>query len=594
MTKRKASDSLEGRVLKAQRQRMSAEAQRETEVKDPLRDADSAQARLAVNGIELGKEGTPKDGADGASDPSDKTTGSEKKTTAEEKLSNGRNAVDLERVATRDRHRQPHGAEPAIDTHNSSTRGPLPQNPAKDLSTSGAPLSRKLLHLLVAACEHRRTISGKTRESATLEVRLKQAQNDMDLRNKFDRLRATIDTLGLWQKERVRNLARIVDPSMAGDPNLDMMPVKWFSHPSSLQQHQRTITKLQLEIAQLDETLALLGGQQSGLYAKRTDILLETKDEDEREQAAREVDSDLERLETSFGAVSDDRVRLHCELALALTREAIVSDLTMEMADEALVDAGLMAPSDEPQEDDGHEERAKAERIALEKPSTPSRRDRRTDRRESLPRKALTETRREDRSFRTADADARRAWSEASRDFRRTREDYGGNLADFLRRKEEGKVIGTKTHFDAGFFIARNNSNNKLTLAQNQYERAKKAAQRVGVLPAHEQTSDFADQPEDGYTPTEIHAYVQTLDRDGIDIWRRAVAQEDVELDERKWEVEGVDRHESSKSVAAESSCSQDRYDTGRLKKLIARWKGQQEELRAESEADREADVTSR
>lgn len=177
--------------------------------------------------------------------------------------------------------------------------------------------------------------------------------------------------------------------------------------------------------------------------------------------------------------------------------------------------------------------------------------------------------------------DAKRAWSEASREFRETREDYDGSLACFLKRREEGKVIGSKTDFDAAFFVARSESNNKLALAQAQFARAKKVAQGVGVLPIEHQTSDFADQSDDGYTSAQVETYVRTLDRSVIERWRRADGQKDVELDQEKWEVEGAGQDvRRADSVAAESSCSQDRYNTGRLKKLIARWRNHQAELR--------------
>ncbi|KAK4549459.1 hypothetical protein LTR36_006456 [Oleoguttula mirabilis] len=544
--KRKASDSVDGRAPKAQKQELAAKSRREREVEALERSDASA---LADRGIEI-------DGSNAAHPskidvPAADVSGSTK--LPDETKSSGHDNAKLHEVeeALTGDHDHTKGAQaerdveehhlPKEKVHNEAEDAALAVEKAGDAhklpgptsaKTSFADLSvgRRLLHLLVVACEHRRAGLIKVRYSATLETQLNQAQNNMDVRNERDRVRATLCLLESQQRARIRELARIAKRGMVSNQELELLPVEWFSNFETLQEHQRAVNELQQKIARLDQDLSVLKTQQSVLYAKRTDILLEYGDDDERERAAVEVDGQLKTLQAALSGISGHRARLQCDLDVTVRREELVAQHTLEIADEALINAGLMSPCDELHKTVDAEGPAKTPPNALGRPSTRAQEDRPAERAVSLPGQALTEVKGDDhlpdmqkivQDGRCRELqDARRAWSEASRDFRKVRQDYDGNLADFLTRKEEGKVTGTKTHFDAGFFIARNESNNKLTLAQDRFERAKKAAQRVGALPDQEQTSDFADQPGDGYTSAQIEGYVRTLDRDAIERWR--------------------------------------------------------------------------
>lgn len=206
----------------------------------------------------------------------------------------------------------------------------------------------------------------------------------MDLRSDVDRLRATIKALRLWQEDRVRKLVYTVDRSMIRDNALDMLLAKWLFHPETLRQHQHTIKHLQQEIAKPDEQRTTSGGQLSALYAKHTDTMHANQDYSER--AGKEANRDLEELWASLDALSDRRSRLECELALTLEHESQMLDLTLEIADDALVNAGLMAPPNAPRESFDYEVRLKGLSAAFAKSRTPSHGDSPTQRKESLPR----------------------------------------------------------------------------------------------------------------------------------------------------------------------------------------------------------------
>ena len=314
---------------------------------------------------------------------------------------------------------------------------------------------------------------------------------------------------------------------------------------------------------------------------------MDVQDADQRARIAADVDSELELLETSQQKLWVRHAKVQGDLQLSTQRADVIAERAFRAADKALVDAGLLAEPEEPEEDNYtvHEEQ--------ERSSSPTKANRHFT--EQLP-----ETQREvpahDLLHDTPDMrqivqngrqrelrDARRAWSEASKDFRRVRKEYDGKLADFLESKEKGSVVGTKTDFDAGYYIARKELTHKLVLAEDRFERAKNTAQQVGVLPLNEQTSDFAHHLDDGYASAEVEAYMETTDKDWIERWRQDEAQGQIELDEGRWTVEEVSQDADARTIGPGSSVSQDRYDIGKRKKLIDRWKTQQEDSRSSS-----------
>ncbi|KAK5123640.1 hypothetical protein LTR85_002678 [Meristemomyces frigidus] len=173
--------------------------------------------------------------------------------------------------------------------------------------------------------------------------------------------------------------------------------------------------------------------------------------------------------------------------------------------------------------------------------------------------------------------EAKKAWSNASREFHHTRKTYPADLLEFLEARDEGAVKGTRTEFDAQYFIARGKANRRLAKAESEYEHARKAAQMVGALPERLVTSDFADRVDDGYRDSEVALdEVQRMDTAAIEKWRRDEGQKDIE-NESDWLSELMERDQGGRSIAAESSGSQGRYADGRQKKLIDRWRVEQE-----------------
>ncbi|KAK4549527.1 hypothetical protein LTR36_006524 [Oleoguttula mirabilis] len=187
---------------------------------------------------------------------------------------------------------------------------------------------------------------------------------------------------------------------------------------------------------------------------------------------------------------------------------------------------------------------------------------------------------------------AQRVWSEASRAFRETRRQYSSGLREFLEICEEGGIEGTRTEFDARYFLNRGGANRRLAKAQSEYEHARKAAQTVGALPENLITSDFGDRSDDGYLHDDVADHIRRTDPGIIEKWRNDERQKDIGS-EAGWEAEGfqhgsTDNPHTADSIAAESSYSQERYSTDRRKKLIDKWGTEQDEHRETEDGRRQ------
>ncbi|KAK5124845.1 hypothetical protein LTR85_001035 [Meristemomyces frigidus] len=124
------------------------------------------------------------------------------------------------------------------------------------------------------------------------------------------------------------------------------------------------------------------------------------------------------------------------------------------------------------------------------------------------------------------------------------------------------------------------------------HEHARKAAQRVGALNEALVTSDFRDRSDDGYLDDDDADLIRGVNSAAIERWRKDERQKDI-VSEAGWDAEEVRRNLAAEplaasSIAAESSCSQARYSNGKRKKLIDRWRGEQEDNRMREEARKE------
>lgn len=475
------------------------------------------------------------------------------------------------------------------DKDNPESGHPIPHG------TSSAPpydasASRQFLGLLVVACEHQRVLVRHSRRCAKHQDAI---IDDDDAYFSVERVETACHTKDLLQSQqipRLHELAKGVNTDLATNPMLRMLPVYWFTDDmKTIKRHQRIAAGTKEAQRNVEVELAMLAEQEEALIMKRTDLLLAERASTSTPPHFSDLDNDIKALQVSTRSSLDEHSTLQERLDAAVQKERNAWYRALKTADDALVEAGLLQKFVGSEVPPGRG----ADRLRSPHPlqNSPDKRrghqapnmthglQKRRSMTEVGPRMGLPKMRTmiQDRKRLNMEA-AKRAWSEASRDFRLVREEYDEQLAGFLRGVEQGDVSGTKTEFDADYFLAMNESNHRLALAQDSFERTKKAAQGIGALPLHQQTSDFGDQPDD--ISPDATFLVLWVDRETIEKWRRHEEQKLIELDESKWVAVEADGESDAVSIAAESSRSQDRYDTGRRQKLIKRWQAEQEEHR--------------
>ncbi|KAI7182584.1 hypothetical protein KC363_g8694 [Hortaea werneckii] len=443
----------------------------------------------------------------------------------------------------------------------------------------------QFLCLLVAACEQRRMIRGpKLRGLDQVEGDLiptveEPATEQMVRKVCIDRLRVII-----------RELTEYYNTDLAGERRLMMLPSGWFTDLQYLQQRQSLIRRAEHELSVLATELDRFYATLSGQLSERTRRLLKPSKEAMSSSGLEALRIQIEETTRSIQSCHLKEIARQHRLTSLLDEYDEDGDRLLEAADSNLVATGLLIA-----EQDGHRERSyqdsdrgreeesvsqqnnEASQPHLHKQTSDSRgQDSRGQYENPEDHLAIMQ----DESSRYL-AEAKRAFSQASKAFHNVRETYDRRYEAFQNEVEAGRIInGTKTSFDAEYFLDRNRLNRRLTVAEEQWWAARKDAQRTGALPRALHTSDFADRSDDGHTPQQIEAYVASFDMARIERWRLDGAQKDIELDDSKW-GQGLPEHEVElSSVAAFSSTSQDRYDTSRRSKLIARWHKEQEDTR--------------
>ncbi|KAI7341182.1 hypothetical protein KC315_g306 [Hortaea werneckii] len=425
---------------------------------------------------------------------------------------------------------------------------------------------QQFLSTLVVACEHRR-----------LSTKLFNPHDDFERNFSFNG-DSGIETL-------IKDLATQWDPGMAQDPELDLFPIDWLMGFTDLPRSQTTTALLSEELYQAKAELANLRDRRESAIRKRVQSQLKARETMQGSERIRALASEHlvelkaidDLLYKSLGRFRSAQREYQQARRILLE----VSEETLAAADQALVAAGFL---EHPREDTVHSEQRNVEQLSAQddtaKARQPDHSRHTTDGNHPASPPAFHPPSQRDlirQQCRRELDNAKRDMSEASRDFDRLRDGYDMRLKDFYNDRDRGRVTGTKTDFDAAYFLARNDTNQRLALAEDRLHRAKRVAQDAGVLPAIEQTSNFADRSDDGCQEEE-RVVIALLDRDRIEHWRRDEAQKKIEPEGDAWESRLVDNSPEHGSVSAISSRSQDRYDTSRKSKLIARWKKQQGE----------------
>ncbi|KAI6849899.1 hypothetical protein KC332_g3614 [Hortaea werneckii] len=356
--------------------------------------------------------------------------------------------------------------------------------------------------------------------------------------------------------------------NLAGKDELMMLSTDWLTQLKSLQNCQRPIQNIESELEQIESQLERVFARFSELLTKRTKRILElSKDSSAKD----ELELDQGEIRKTLESIKEHHVRqmsLRDELGDLMAQSDAVGERLIKAADSQFVSAGLLTREQEEYHSD--HTAARQDNSNSSKRRATMRQDNEgfhSGRHNQTSNSVVQDDGPEDilavlqnESSRDL-AEAKRAFSQASKAFHNVRETYDERYEIFQNEVEAGRLRGTKTLFDGLYFLEHNRLNRRLTVAEAQLWAARKDAQRTGALPHALHTSDFADRSDDGHTPQQIEAYVASFDMARIERWRLDGAQKDIELDESKW-GQGLPEHEVElASVAALSSTSQDRYD---------------------------------
>ncbi|KAI7238934.1 hypothetical protein KC330_g2253 [Hortaea werneckii] len=364
-----------------------------------------------------------------------------------------------------------------------------------------------------------------------------------------------------------------------------MLPTEWFTDLQYLQQHQSLIRRAEQELSSLATHIEQLYATLSGQLSERTRRLLEPSKEAMASAGLETLQKEIGETNRSIQSRHLEKIASQYRLTSLLDESDDDGERLLEAADSNLVANGLLiAEQDGRQErslqnsDRGREEESGSQQN--NEPSQSHSHNQASDDHVQYGRPGDHLAILQDESSRYL-AEAKRAFSQAAKAFYNVRETYDKRYEFFRNEVEAGRTIhGTKTSFDAECSLDRNRLNRRLTVAEEQWWAARKDAQRTGALPRALHTADFADRSDDGHTPQQIEAYIASFDMDRIERWRSDGAQRDIEQDESKWEPGLPDYEVELASVAAHGSTSQDRYDTSRRSRLIARWHKEQEDIR--------------
>ncbi|KAI6912522.1 hypothetical protein KC318_g1936 [Hortaea werneckii] len=443
--------------------------------------------------------------------------------------------------------------EDAESNNNTSDRESIqPKNfksPDVNQDKSQSTRVQQFLSTLVVACEHRR-----------LSTKLFNPDDD------FERNFNLTGDFGIetW----IKDLATKWDPAMAQDPGLDLFPIDWLMGFTGVPRSQTTAALLLEELSQARAELADLRDRRESVIRRRLQSQLKAHETMQGSKRIRALTSEhfveLEAIDDLLHTSLDRFKSAQREYQQARRILLEVFEETLAAADQALVAAGFL---DHPRDDTAHCEQHNVERPSARDDTAEARLSDRsrhnTDSNRPVSPPAFRPPSQRDlirQQCRRELDNAKKDMSEASRDFDGLRNGYDLRLKDFFDDRDNGRVTGTKADFDAAYFLARNDTNQRLALAEDRLYRAKRVAQDAGVLPALEQSSNFAGRSDDGCQEEERLA-IALLDRDRIEHWRRDEAQKKIEPEGDAWESRLLDNSPEQGSIAAISSRSQDRTD---------------------------------
>lgn len=116
----------------------------------------------------------------------------------------------------------------------------------------------------------------------------------------------------------------------------------------------------------------------------------------------------------------------------------------------------------------------------------------------------------------------------------------GPDVAKAKQGLEIVRASGTRSDFDRYQLITKNQRNHDVVKAQVAFERSKKLARELGILPPHLQTSEFGDERSHDYAESVLAKMVQAVDRDGIEEWRRSSGMRQVISPDHERSPDGV------------------------------------------------------
>ena len=468
------------------------------------------------------------------------------------------------------------GSDKPIESANSPAERLAGQGEQKTPNLRSSP-GRELLQHLAIVLEERRLIQAEVRRYESLHTQMASQESIFDQDPELLLAQAKIKRL----KEEHHSVLQVLcdlatKPEIFLDPQLKALPTHWFDAMRKLKQRQARTLQVQEDCESRRNAFARYRDELDAALVRRTDLLL---------------DEGYESSSSTVSNASNRRDRMLEALEECISAEHKASQLveleyngcsaSLRTAETALVKAGLMlpAPSERP---DSQVRRANEAQSRTE----PFRERRRVDNRSVASRNSdelstrQTEAQDMQKIMRADLMDelhrAERARSDASSDFHKTRKGYQNRLDSFEDARRRGEMIGTKTMFDAAYFLNRRKANHKLVLAEEECERLRKEAQMIGALPEAEITSDFADRSNDGYPDSDMLAYQELTDHTKLQRWCEELGSN---LETESIGSEDSKARPAGKSVAGESSHSQARYAVDKRRKLIDDWQREQAEL---------------
>lgn len=460
--------------------------------------------------------------------------------------------------------------------------------------------SDELLDLLVLAAECQREIDAYETDLGALALQGAEKEELQSATALEDGSgpQHKIDFLHERQMPRLRRLTELgTVPGMNKQPALEPLTATWFAKARALADAQQSTlnarTALLQQQKQADRTYALI----EHLILRKARVMAKADDDDNLPAEAQQLDQDIDRVRSEFGRLGERHGQLLQQInGLAKEESSLAEKLLLE-TDMVLVETGLLSPekpgmasvAQRPPEI----RRTTGSNSEIGRISSSAQTNREGGRRDydAAAGNEMDAVRQPPRSPPPSLADivrgnkmrdygrAERAISEADLHFNQVRQTYPERLLDFFRRRDRGEIGGTKTDFDAEYFMDRSQANRTLAQAEAEFEYQKKLARATGALSLRLHTSNFSDQPDDGYNSSELDGEDPMLDRERLEAW----LDEEI-LNKRRDESHWQTDIKESISDAPEwfDSRSQRRYATGKQRKHIEQWQAQQEWLRGQ------------